>query len=162
MSRLITFFRHATAQDRALEIEDEKRTLVKKGRKQAQRVATFCQRMKLRPRRLLCSPVVRARETADIFSENLTGCPAPEVADWLRYESAPAEACQRIRQEAQQEDCDTWLVGHEPDFSLIIGELLGTAVPPIVIKKASITRLEVGDTPATTRILWSIPCQLLR
>ncbi len=162
MSGLITLFRHATAQDRALEIEDAKRTLVKKGRKQARKVASFCQRMKLIPRRLLCSPLVRARETAAEFAENLPDCPAVEIADWLGMESPPAEACKWIRQEALREDCDTWLVGHEPDFSLVIAELLGIAVPPIVIKKASITRLEIGDSPATTRILWSIPCQLLR
>ena len=162
MPHLITFFRHATAQDRALGIEDEKRTLVKKGRKQATRVASFCQRMKLMPRRLLCSPVLRARETAAVFSDNLSGCPAVQIVEWLRMETAPAEACAWIRKEAMEENCDTWLVGHEPDFSLIIGELLGLKVPPITIKKASITRLEVGDSPSTTRILWSIPCQLLR
>lgn len=162
MPRLITFFRHATAQDRAEGIEDEKRTLIKKGRKQAARVASFCERNKLVPTRLLCSPVLRARETATVFSAHLSGCPDIEVVDWLRMESSPAEACACIRGETMPEDCDTWLVGHEPDFSLIIAGLLGLEVPPIKIRKASITRLEVGDSPSTTRILWSIPCQLLR
>lgn len=162
MPGLITFFRHATAQDCAPEIEDEKRTLIKKGRKQAMRVASFCERNKLIPLRLLCSPVLRARETATVFSAHLPGCPDVEIAEWLRMETVPAEACAAIREEAMRENCDTWLVGHEPAFSLIIAGLLGLELPPIRIKKASITQLEIGDSPSTTRILWSIPCQLLR
>jgi len=162
MPGLITFFRHATAQARAEGIEDETRTLIKKGRKQAERVASFCERNKLIPMRLLCSPVLRARETATVFSANLSGCPEIEVAEWLRMETAPSEICERIRKEAAEENCDIWLVGHEPDFSLTIARLLGLEVPPIKIRKASITRLEVGDSPSTTCIQWSIPCQLLR
>ncbi|WP_407058181.1 SixA phosphatase family protein [Thiothrix unzii] len=43
---------------------DEARPLTPKGHKQVQRVARFCQRHALLPSHLLCSPLVRALETA--------------------------------------------------------------------------------------------------
>jgi phosphohistidine phosphatase len=64
---------------------------------------------------------------------------------------------------AEQGLDDVWLVGHDPDFSTTISRLLGTAPGNIAIKKASLTRLDADfSTQASAKLLWSIPCALMR
>ena len=57
---------------------------------------------------------------------------------------------------------DVWLVGHEPDFSSVIAQLLQTGCEHIVIKKASLTLLDADFSgKPTAKLLWSIPCSLM-
>ena len=50
-----------------------------------QRVARFCQRHALLPSHLLCSPLVRALETAQGLRENLANCPKAVIVPWLAH-----------------------------------------------------------------------------
>jgi phosphohistidine phosphatase len=162
MSRYMTFLRHAAAQDRSLGIEDHKRCLTGKGMKQVLAVAEFCRKQGLRPGRLLCSPLVRAVETAGLLADHLPGCPVPEQVDWLRIETPPGMAAGHIRALAETMDGDVWLVGHEPDFGLTVGALLGMEGAPVRIRKASLTRLEYDTASGVFELLWSLPCDLMR
>jgi phosphohistidine phosphatase SixA len=58
---------------------------------------------------------------------------------------------------------DVWLVGHEPNISTLIADFLDASDDCILIKKASLTRI---DTDFTERpfgqLLWSIPSGLMR
>lgn len=161
MNTIITFLRHATAQDHALPIPDESRTLVDKGKEQVKRIATFCRKHELRPAYLFCSPLVRAQETAQTLHQKLPGCPTPNTVDWLTG-TAPETMIAVLKKLAAGGLNDIWLVGHEPDFSEVISLLLGRKEPVVRVKKASLIRVEMDFQAGSGQLLWSIPNALLR
>ncbi len=159
----ITFLRHATAEDRSLAVRDAERALTEKGEKQVKRLAAFCQANQLLPAAIYSSPLIRAQQTARILHEQLAESPAPETVDWLSTATSPQTIIAELGKLAGQGLDDVWLVGHEPDFSETIGQLLNTTGDSITIKKASLSRLEAdfsGGPNAT--LLWSIPCSMMR
>ena len=158
---LITFLRHATAEDRSLGIPDAERALTEKGEKQTKRLAAFCQSNSLMPGALYTSPLTRAHQTAQILQERLPGCPMIQTVDWLG-DTSPQAIIAELSKLADLGVDNVWLVGHEPDFSSVIGLLLHTDSDNIIIKKASLTQLEADFTPPpTAKLLWSTPCSLM-
>jgi phosphohistidine phosphatase SixA len=159
---LITFLRHATAEDGGLSILDADRTLIDKGEKQVKRLAAFCLTNGLIPGSIYCSPLLRAQQTARILNQRLPGSPAPQTVDWLGIDTSTPTILRELAKLAEQGLDDIWLVGHEPDFSVTISRLLGTVPDSIVIKKASLTRLDADfSDQASAKLLWSIPCALM-
>jgi phosphohistidine phosphatase SixA len=157
----LTFLRHATAQDRALRLPDESRRLVDKGRKQMKRVADFCRQHKLTPAYLLCSPLVRAQETAQALQKDLPDCPPPRIVAWL-VNTEPDAMITELEKLANSGLNDLWLVGHEPDFSSLISQLLGQRETIVEVKKASLIRLEADFQTGVGELLWSIPNTLMK
>lgn len=158
--RLLYLLRHATAQDRTLPIPDADRALVPKGRRQVNQVVAFCQQHELVPKRLLSSPVLRARQTADGLAKHLPGCCTVQEAEWLRIETPTAQALDGLQAALAAQPDDLWLVGHEPDLSALLAALLGAPASAFVLKKASLTCLALPDA-APAQLLWSVPCGLM-
>ncbi|MGZ0078374.1 phosphohistidine phosphatase SixA [Methylomonas sp. YC3] len=159
---LITFLRHATAEVGGLSLPDSDRALIDKGEKQVKRIAAFCLANGLIPESIYCSPLLRAQQTARILNQSLPGSPAPQTVSWLAIETATPTILTELSKLAQRGISDAWLVGHEPDFSTTISRLLGTTPDNIVIKKASLTRLDTDfSDQASAKLLWSIPCALM-
>lgn len=171
---LLTFVRHATAEDRETAAVDFDRILIEKGHRQVGRIQAFCQSNGLVPGTLLSSPYPRALETANGLARLQTlqhrkAC-KPNVVEWLRLESDPAETIARISQ-LDADINDLWLTGHEPHLSAVITLLLhnhadchaAAAYPQamIKVKKASITRLEYDPLRAAAKLLWSVPCAFM-
>lgn len=160
---LITFLRHATAEEPGLSTSDAERSLVEKGEKQVKRVARFCLVNKLIPQSIFCSPLVRAQQTARLLYQELPGCPLPRTADWLSLHTTTTDILLELSRLAEQAHSDVWLVGHEPSFSATISRLITTAPDYIEVKKASITRIEAHlAKPVSAKLLWSVPCSLMR
>lgn len=157
----LTFLRHATAQDRTLPIPDEARQLVDKGKRQMQRVASFCTTHDLIPSLLLCSPLVRAQQTAQLLQQHLRGCPPAQTVPWLAGTEPDAIRAELEKLAVNGQD-DLWLVGHEPDFSEIISRLLGNQATLIKVKKASLIRLEMDWATGVGTLQWSIPNTLMK
>lgn len=160
---LVTLLRHATAEPHSLSNEDEERALIKKGKDQVARVAEFCRKNALLPGRVYCSPLLRARQTAQLLAGALADCPPPQVVDWLGLGAEPEEIVEElaILQAASQDNI--WLVGHEPDISALVAYWLDANREGILIKKASLTRIDVSFASRSTgQLLWSIPCSLMR
>lgn len=159
---LITFLRHATAEDRRLAVPDVERALTEKGEKQIKRLAAFCQANQLIPAKIYCSPLLRAQQTANILQTQLTKCPAAETADWLGTDTSPKAIIAELGKLADRGLDDVWLVGHEPDFSETIAQLVAMSGANIAIKKASLTRLDADFSgQPSASLLWSIPCSLM-
>jgi phosphohistidine phosphatase len=165
----LLLLRHATAEDPALVSHDAVRALTGKGRRQVQTVARFCQHHALQPHRLLCSPLVRAVETATQLGQHLADCPLPQVVDWLALGTPTAVALAALQEQVEVAGETAaagplCLVGHEPDLSALVDCLLGTTGSVVAIRKASLTCLELpaGSAAGSARLLWSIPCALMR
>jgi len=158
---LITFFRHATAEPYSS--ADAERALVKKGKNQVQRVVEFCRKNGLLPDALYSSPLRRAQQTASLLQVGLPDCPAVIKADWLSHGWSPEEVAGELQQLAEAGVGDVWLVGHEPELSRLMGYLLNADGGAFLVKKASLTRVEIDLTDGSHgQLLWSVPCALMR
>lgn len=154
---VIYFLRHADAE--ADQDSDFNRKLTPKGLAQAEKVAKFCVRNGLLPNVILSSPVLRARQTAEILGQSTSV--SPTLVDWLACGMEPVTLLQEIK--AIQDKNNIFLVGHEPDFSTSIAALIGHPDPSaIIVKKASLTAVDmVWIESGTGSIQFSIPVTLM-
>jgi len=154
---LASFLRHAEAEDRAK--SDFDRRLTSKGFEQSVRVGKFLARSRLIPDLILTSPVVRARQTAEIVGSSL-GVEIIE-APWMACGMEPEDCIRGIETHSGKEH--VLLVGHEPDFSQVIGHFLGLTDPSVLkIRKASLTAIELADFHSACGLLhFSIPVRLM-
>lgn len=160
---LITLLRHATAENRSLTIADSERPLTEKGIKQTKQVAHFCNKHELIPEKLYSSPLLRAKQTAELLRQEIPIAPEVDIVDWLAFDTSSELIIAELKKLADQQANDIWLVGHEPDFSLLISALIQSSDDAITLKKASLTRLNIDfdEDEMRTNLLWSLPCKLM-
>ena len=153
----VHFVRHAHAGDPlAWNGPDDLRPLSAKGRGQAERLGAFLVRAGIRPDRLISSPKVRALQTAQavgaalhlkvVLDERLAGGCSIECLDQVLADSGARAPM---------------LFGHDPDFTLLVSDLLGAR--EVTMRKGALASvdvrrpLRVGD--GTLR--WLIPPEIL-
>ena len=151
--------RHAHAGDAARwHGDDDVRPLSDKGRSQAERVARLLAKVGEAPDLFITSPKARALETAEIVAKalkvgvvvdrRLVGPLDPGLVTDILLAAGPA-----------QRPC---IVGHDPDFSELLGELLGTGTIPM--RKGALARVDFDgpDVAAGRGILrYLVPPELL-
>jgi phosphohistidine phosphatase len=112
--------RHGPAEGSSPSGRDFDRALSENGRAETSRIARELQRRGERIDRILSSPLVRARETAEIVRGALGGKLE------IREELAPSEASPDILRDLPTRSAEhVMLVGHAPDVSILVMELLG-------------------------------------
>jgi phosphohistidine phosphatase len=120
----MVLLRHGTAVERGLAgLDDAERPLVPKGEREARHAGRALRALKFRADEVRTSPLVRARQTAQIAAAEL-GVPAVEDA-------ALAPGFDRAALDdliARHGGEHLVLVGHDPDFSELIRELAGAHV----------------------------------
>jgi phosphohistidine phosphatase len=102
---------------------DELRSLTAEGREQARRVGKRLARARPRPDAVLSSPLLRARETADLAAEPLGLEPEPDGR------LAPGATAESLRGAVAGKGDAVVVVGHQPDCGRIAAELTGEAEP---------------------------------
>ncbi len=139
--------RHGAADWPDWDQPDDDRPLTKSGRKEMHQVGEFLARLKVRPDVILTSPLPRAAQTADIAGEHLkTRCREENLlAPGFRTE----EMTRLLRKYPEQ---ILLLVGHEPDFSLVIAALTGASVK---LSKAGVALLDLNLQKG--KLLWLFP-----
>ncbi|MCX7869091.1 MAG: phosphohistidine phosphatase SixA [Terrimicrobiaceae bacterium] len=136
---IVLFLRHAEAEGDAE--DDFSRRLTGKGKDQADRVGEYCLKASLMPRRILASPVIRAKQTAERVAQRLGGC-AVEAVEWLACGMAP-ETCFAKLSGLRKEEM-VMLVGHEPDFSEVLAALLSCRNAEVFhLRKACLAGVDV-------------------
>ena len=151
------FFRHALAVDNTDgKLTDAERPLTSRGVARTEQAARFLEALGVRPGVLYSSPLVRARETADVLGERLK-LPVKE-----RAELAPGfdvGALARLVEGLGESD-EVMLVGHEPDFSSTIAALTG--VGNVVVKKGGLARVDVHATgPLQGSLVWLLTPRIM-
>ena len=151
----LILIRHADAEREAS--SDFERELTDKGRKQSKRVGRFLAGAEVRPDAILTSPLVRARQSAELVADELGCKSAVEDDQRLASGMAPKDAFAVLRD--HEEDACVALVGHEPDFSELAGALAGMNDPACIeVKKASCLLFEVERPVAGGGVLrWLVP-----
>jgi phosphohistidine phosphatase len=149
--------RHADAGDPATwSGPDSARPLTGKGRKQAARLGEFLARHGHRPDAILSSPKIRARETAEILADHLD---LEVMIDERLAGDLDLGTVEIIAAEAGARS--PMLVGHDPDFTELVRELVGA--DRIELKKAALATIEV-PLPLEAgegTLRWLIPPKLL-
>lgn len=140
------FLRHGIAQDADGRISDYDRALTEEGRAQLATIAQGLLRMGVKPELILTSPLVRARQTAEIVAPVLDS--PLRVADELQL-GCTLDDLQRLLGRVQHDS--VMLVGHEPDFSSMAARLINADERGIVLKRAGLIRVEVQGRPQAGR-----------
>ena len=116
----------------------------------------------LKPDVILTSPLVRAKQTAEIVAKRLGLKKRLIVAEPLSSGCDLDRVRQLLAQHSSAER--VLLVGHEPDFSSIVGDLIGGGAASVEIKKASMAALKVSRSvrPGSGTLRWLLPPRVLR
>jgi len=153
--------RHAIAVPHGTpEVPEDERPLTPRGEKRFRDAARGLVRICRRPDVLLSSPLVRARQTADIAAEAWG-----EVE--VREEDALAGGSFEQIAAVVNKQADQKLValfGHEPDVSTVVARLLGTSASErLTFKKGGAALLEVpGKMAEGGALVWFVPPRVLR
>lgn len=115
---------------------------------------------------LATSPLVRARQTAEIVAAEFSIGHITEL-DELRPGTRPAAFVEWLQEAGSKETMA--IVGHDLQLRRLVGLLLtGRAVPVVKIKKGAAVLLDVGSTPRSHAglrsgtLLWSLTPRQLR
>lgn len=150
----LLLLRHGIAAEPSPEQPDAERPLTERGRVRSRAVLERLVALGLTADRLLSSPLVRARQTAEIA---VAAGWAPELA--LAPELAPggaALACLPQWREACSGD-RLALVGHEPDLSGLAACLIGAPSGCLDLRKAGLIALQLpGDAAPGQAVLVSL------
>ncbi len=152
--------RHAIAAEAALGTPDADRALTPAGVKKFQAAARGLAAILDAPDVLLTSPLLRARQTAEIAGAawgKVTPRGTPALAGGSFEEVAEVLDGLRARKLVA-------LVGHEPSLSALLARLLGTSQDArLVFKKGGAALVDVPDgLAAGGRLVWYLPPRLLR
>lgn len=153
--------RHGIAADIGGEIRsDRERPLTAEGRDETELVARGLKRAGVKIDQLVSSPLVRARQTAEIFAE-VYKMDKPDICDALAC-GIDMQALFKFLKTLKKAESIA-LFGHEPDMGELAQTLLGAefAIP---FKKAGVCRIDVFDLPPTTGgiLKWFLPPKLVR
>jgi phosphohistidine phosphatase len=146
------FFRHGEAFQMGEEglKSDEERFLTPKGIKVTKQVCQALQTMEVQGDLILTSPLVRARQTADIVSEVLE-IPALQVEEGLAYEDAMEDLYLSLSDRAYGKD--VFLVGHQPHLGDWVARLVGGTQSGLVqLSKSGVARVDLLSSPGQVPI----------
>ena len=161
MSTRLFLIRHGIAAKRAdVYPDDGKRPLTGRGVAGLRREARGLAALGVSIDQVLTSPLVRARQTAELMAADLGGAPIANVASLApggKYSDVLDDLARYARR------ANIALVGHEPDISELERRLLGVrgAMP---FKKGAVCCIEFDALPPTGpgHLLWFATPQMLR
>ncbi len=154
--------RHGEAGNRQKMIAaDTKRALTAVGREEIAEVAKGMSRLKINLDKILTSPLVRARETADIVAKNQKTATVEEWGE-LKPEGSRKEFYERLSK--LRSDSTVLVVGHEPYLSTMILEIMGSPSGHLMLKKGGLARLQVSAFAPKIRgeLRWLLSPKLIK
>ena len=137
--------RHAIAEERGNAWPDDAwRPLSVQGRAQMRKAARGLEQLGVTFAVILSSPLIRARQTADIVADALAIKPEVIVADSLSPEGSYAEVMVDLAK--QHRGRAIAMVGHEPNLGELAGRLAGSR-HAFAFKKGGVCRIDVESIP---------------
>jgi phosphohistidine phosphatase len=138
----VTLIRHGTAEDHAT--NDFERALTAGGRAEAERAADRLVGITPPPDSIISSPLVRARQSAELVARRL-GFPEPITIDAALVPDAPATGVRDLLA-GLGERRHVVLVGHEPILSAACALLTGGPVSGL--RRAEVVSMRSAEPPA--------------
>jgi phosphohistidine phosphatase len=153
------FLRHGLAGDReAWHDDDSLRPLTREGIKKMKREAKTIAQLDLKLDAIISSPLVRARQTAEIVAKKLKMRDrlTEEVNLGLSFDLEHLAEIVGLHAGANA----IMLVGHDPSMSAAIGQLIGSA--SVEMKKGSLAGVEILEgSPLRGQLIFLLPPAVL-
>jgi phosphohistidine phosphatase len=154
--------RHGIAEDRGdAWPDDTRRPLTEEGISRLKKAARGVVRLGVEFDVILTSPLVRARQTAEIFAAAFPTRPPIVVVDSLTPEGSPQGVINDL--EKQGRKARIALVGHEPGIGELAARLFGSR-RPVEFKKGAVCRIDIESLPAAGpgTLKWFLTPRILR
>ena len=154
--------RHGVAAERGEEYpDDSKRPLTSDGISRLRREVKGLDALDISFDLILSSPLVRAKQTADVFAEGMKSKPSVATTDALTPAGGPAAVIQELGKHMRK--ARIALVGHEPNMGELAAHLIGAKVA-LPFKKGAICRIDFAVFPPKGKgqLVWFLPPRLLR
>jgi phosphohistidine phosphatase len=156
------FVRHGVAEERGEAWpDDSRRPLSGEGMSRMRKGARGLARIGVAIEVILTSPLVRARQTAEIVAAEIEPRPSLVNIDSLAPDGSYAAVIADLEKHARKTRIA--LVGHEPMIGELVARLIGSR-HPIEFKKGSICRIDVEDLPPAGPgdLRWMLTPKMLR
>ena len=156
------FVRHGLAEERGdAWPDDSKRPLTDEGMSRMRKAARGLARLGVTVDLVLSSPVVRARQTAELLAAGLESRPSLVNVDSLAPDGSHAAVIADLEKHARK-NCIA-LVGHEPMIGELVARLIGSR-HPIEFKKGAVCRVDLEDLPPVGPgdLRWLLTPKILR
>src|SRR5262245_31146640 len=154
--------RHGVAAERSDEYpDDSKRPLTSDGIVRLRKEARALDLLGVTFDQILSSPLVRARQTADVFAEIMKSKPPVATTDALTPAGSPAAVIQELSKYMRK--ASIALVGHEPNMGELAAHLIGAKIP-LPFKKGAIARIDFSIFPPKGKgqLAWFVTPRMLR
>lgn len=142
----LIIMRHAKSDWNHEHISDFDRPLNSRGKQDAPRMAQWMKDVALRPEVLICSPAVRASQTAAEIIKHLDIPESSVIYDKRMYLASTATLC-KIVKETDDRIKSTMLIGHNPGLEDLAIELCKERIPVVpgkgLISTANILHLRM-------------------
>jgi phosphohistidine phosphatase len=158
----IYLIRHGVAAERGdAWPDDTKRPLTADGLSKMEKAARGLARLDVGFDLILSSPLVRARQTADVLSAELDGHPPVVNTDALAPGSEYADLIATLEKHARKPRIA--LVGHEPGIGELAARFIGSR-HAIEFKKGAVCRIDLDALPPTApgALRWLVTSRFLR
>jgi phosphohistidine phosphatase len=155
----VILLRHGKAEPHGLPSGDSERALTPKGVEQARRAGVYLRAAGMLPEIILTSPLLRAKQTAEAFSE-AAQLPGPVVQSWLGIGMHPDIALRELA--AFTEFKRICLVGHEPDFSSLIAWVTNGEGGAVEVRKGSLCLFELNPPRRAGILRFVIPQRMMQ
>src|SRR5262245_33861610 len=154
--------RHAIAAERGSEWPDDtKRPLTERGINRFKEVVKGLRHLDIAVDEIFTSPLVRARQTAELLAAGLDGKAPVKVLDALAPGHTSASVMTQLARVAKRRRVA--LVGHEPDLGELAAHLIG-AGRALAFKKGGVCRIDIGSLSSRRAgsLIWFFPPNVLR
>lgn len=139
---------------------DSERPLTEEGIEETKMVARGLKCIGVKPDLVVASPLVRARQTADIINAELGG--ELTTTDSLAPGVTASNVFKFLKKYPNSEEI--FLVGHEPDMGELVKEIVAGGFEfSLPFKKAAVCCVEVADLPPTMpgTLKWLVTPEIL-
>ena len=159
----VILVRHGTAEDFEIGSSrpDSDRQLTQEGHNQIKQVAEGLHRIIESVDVIASSPYIRAVQTAEILSEEF-GKEGPQAVDALKSGTSPEAMTEWLA--TQDPEAIVLLVGHEPDFSILLAYLTSNDCGSYAkFSKAGVCLVDCPSTPTMSKgkLIWLVTPSIL-
>lgn len=154
--------RHALAAQRGEEWPDDtKRPLTERGISRFKEVVDGLHRLDSAIDEIFTSPLVRAKQTAELLAAGLEGKPSVKLLDALAPGHTASAVMAQLAKSAKRRRIA--LVGHEPDLGELAAHLIG-ASRALPFRKGGVCRIDIEGLSSRRAgsLIWFIPPKTLR
>jgi phosphohistidine phosphatase len=158
----IYLVRHAIAAERGDDWPDDtKRPLTTRGIHRFKDGLPGLVELEMSIDEIFSSPLVRAKQTADLLAAGVQGTPPVKLLDALAPGHTPTIVITQLAKVAKRQRIA--LVGHEPDLGELAAHLIG-ATRPLLFKKGGMCRIDIGGLgpKRTGSLIWFVTPKALR